>query len=123
MQCKNVQVVETSSLTIIENTQGSDDQSSMLPPVPLDTKIDEVHLKAHIMKLYPDLFDGVRTQEHCCSFRCEARCNSYSMFTQEHTRCTSRFIKGRIRQNGVIEGDQKVKTLMRHLIWFMPWYW
>ena len=33
----------------------------MLPPVPLDTKIDETNLKAHVMKLYPDLFDGVRT--------------------------------------------------------------
>ena len=54
-------VAETSSSTLIENTQGSDDQSSMLPPVPVDTKIDETNLKAHIMKLYPDLFDGVGT--------------------------------------------------------------
>ena len=60
-RCKNVQVAETSSLTLIENTQGSDDQSSMLPPVPLDTTIDETNPKAHIMKLYPDLFDGVGT--------------------------------------------------------------
>ena len=60
-RCKNVQVAETSSLTLIENTQGSDDQSSILPPVPLDTKIDETDPKAHIMKLYPDLFDGLGT--------------------------------------------------------------
>ena len=33
----------------------------MLPPVPLDTKIDEADPKAHVMKLYPDLFDGLRT--------------------------------------------------------------
>ena len=48
-------------MTLIENTQGSDDQSSTLPPVPLDTKIDEADPKAHVMKLYPDLFDGLRT--------------------------------------------------------------
>ena len=60
-RCKNVQVTETSSLTLIENTQGSDDQSSTLPPVPLYTKIDETDLKAHIMQLFPDLFDGVGT--------------------------------------------------------------
>ena len=57
---KNVQVVETSSSTLIENVQGSDDQSSMIP-VPLNTKIDETNPKAHVMKLYPDLFDGVGT--------------------------------------------------------------
>ena len=57
---KNVQVAEASSIPI-ENLQGSDDKNSMLPPVPLDTKIDETNLKAHVMQLYPDLFDGVRT--------------------------------------------------------------
>ena len=33
----------------------------MLPPVSLDTKIDETNPKAHVMQLYPDLFDGVST--------------------------------------------------------------
>ena len=33
----------------------------MLPPVPLDTKIDQTNQKPHVMQLYPDLFDGVRT--------------------------------------------------------------
>ena len=33
----------------------------MLPPVPLNTKINETNLKAHIMQLYSDLFDGVGT--------------------------------------------------------------
>ena len=33
----------------------------MLPPVHLDTKIDETNPKAPVMQLYPDLFDGVRT--------------------------------------------------------------
>ena len=33
----------------------------MLPPVSLDTKIDDADPKAHVMKLYPDLFDGLRT--------------------------------------------------------------
>ena len=36
----------------------------MLPPVLLDTKIDETNPKAHVMKLYPDLFDGVRTNKN-----------------------------------------------------------
>ena len=63
-RCKNVQVAETSSSTPIENIQGSDDRSSMLPPVPLDTKVDETNLKAHIMQLYPDLFDGVGTNKN-----------------------------------------------------------
>ena len=39
-------------------TEGNVDTGSMLPPVPLDTKIDETN---HIMKLYPDLFDRVGT--------------------------------------------------------------
>ena len=60
-RCKNVQVTETSSSTLIENTQGSGGQSSMLPPVPLNTKIDETDPKAHIMQLFPDLFDRVGT--------------------------------------------------------------
>ena len=33
----------------------------MLRPVPLNTKIDETNQKAHVMQLYPDLFNGVRT--------------------------------------------------------------
>ena len=60
-RCKNVHVAETSSLALIENTQRFDDRSSTLPPVPLNTKIDETNLKAHVMKLYPDLFDGLGT--------------------------------------------------------------
>ena len=62
-RCKNVHVAETSSSTFIENTQGSDDHSSTstLPPVSLDTKIDEINPKAHVMKLYPNLFVGVGT--------------------------------------------------------------
>ena len=62
-RCKNVQVAETSSSTIIENTQGSDDHSSTftLPSVPLDTKVDETNPKVHVMKLYPDLFHGLGT--------------------------------------------------------------
>ena len=33
----------------------------MLPPVSLDTKIDETNSKAHVIQLYPDLFDGLGT--------------------------------------------------------------
>ena len=33
----------------------------MLLPVSLNTKIDETNSKAHVMQLYPDLFDGVGT--------------------------------------------------------------
>ena len=32
-----------------------------LPPIPLDMKIDETDPKSHIMRLYPDLFEGVGT--------------------------------------------------------------
>ena len=48
-------------MSLIENTQRSDNQSSMLPPVSLNTKIDETKPKAHVMQLYPDLFDGLGT--------------------------------------------------------------
>ena len=54
-------MAETSSLTVIANSKGTDDTGSTLPPVPLDTKIDETNAKAHIMQLYPDLFDGIGT--------------------------------------------------------------
>ena len=46
-KCKKVQVTEASSLTLIENTERSEDQSSMLPSVYFDMKIDETNLKAH----------------------------------------------------------------------------
>ena len=58
---KNVHIAETSSSTPVENKQSCDDTGSTLPPVPLDTKINETNAKAHIMQLYPDLFDGVGT--------------------------------------------------------------
>ena len=58
---KNVQVAATSSSTPIENKQGNDDTSSTLPPVPLDTKIDETNAKAHIMQLYQYLLEGIGT--------------------------------------------------------------
>ena len=48
-------------MTLIENKQGNIDTGSTLPPVPLDTKINEIDAKAHIMQLYPDLFDGIGT--------------------------------------------------------------
>ena len=84
---KKVQVAETSLSTPVENTQGYDDRNSMLPPVPLDTKIDETNPKAHVMQLYPDLFDGSWDYQRCCGpFRHKAKSNSYSMFTPESTR-------------------------------------
>ena len=60
-KCKNVQIAETTALTLIENTQENVDTGSTLPPVPLDPKISETNAKAHIMQLYRDLFDGVGT--------------------------------------------------------------
>ena len=56
-----MQVAETSSSTPGGNIQRCDDKNSTLPPVPLDTKIDETNPKAHVMQLYPDLFNGVGT--------------------------------------------------------------
>ena len=58
---KNVQIAETSSSTPIENKLRSDDTGSTLPPVPLNMKIDVTNAKAHIMQLYPDLFDRIGT--------------------------------------------------------------
>ena len=60
-KCKNIQVAESSSSTPIENKQANDDTGSTLPLVLLDTKIDETNAKAHVMRLYPDLFDGIST--------------------------------------------------------------
>ena len=37
----------------------------VLPPVDLNTKIDVTDPKAHIMNLFPDLFEGVGTMEMC----------------------------------------------------------
>ena len=48
-------------MSVIEDTQRSDDQSSTLPLVSLNMKIDQTNLKAHIMQMYPDLFDGLGT--------------------------------------------------------------
>ena len=96
-------------MTPIENIQETDDKSSMLLPVPLDTKIDETNLKAHVMQLYPDLFDGSRDYQECCgSLGCKARCNPHSMFTQEGPRCTWRLIKERIKQDGVHESNSEI---------------
>ena len=36
----------------------------VLPPVDLNTKIDVTDPKAHIMNLFPDLFEGVGTMEN-----------------------------------------------------------
>ena len=55
-----MQVAETSSSTPIENVQQYDNKSSATL-VPIDTKIDETNLKAHVTQLYPDLSDRVGT--------------------------------------------------------------
>ena len=60
-KCKNVQVAETNSSTLVGNIQGCDDKNSTLPPVPLDTKIYETNPKAHVMQLYPDCLMGAGT--------------------------------------------------------------
>ena len=36
----------------------------IMPPVDLNTKIDTNNPKAHILQLFPDLFDGVGTMEN-----------------------------------------------------------
>ena len=60
-KCKNIHVADTSALTSTENKWGNVDIGLTLPPIPLDTKINETNAKAHIMQLYPDFFDGVGT--------------------------------------------------------------
>ena len=56
-------MAETTAPTPIKNKQGNVDAGSTTTPplVPLHTKIDETNPKAHIMQLYPDLFNGVGT--------------------------------------------------------------
>ena len=44
-----------------------------LPPVDLNTKIDVTDPKAHIMSLFPDVFEGVGTMENTAS---TSRCKS-----------------------------------------------
>ena len=79
-KCKNVQVAEASS-TPTENVQGPDDKNSMLPSVPLNTKIEETNLKIHVMQLYPDLLDGVRTIKNAVAHL--DRGDPCSIFTKE----------------------------------------
>ena len=79
---QNIQVTEASAMSLIEDTQRSDDQSSTLPLVSLNTKIDETNPKAHIMQLYPDLFDGLGTIKNAVvHLGHKGRCKSSSMFT------------------------------------------
>ena len=59
-QCKNLTVAEANAADPIRKQQEAVDQNST-PPVSLDTEIDSTNLKAHIMHLFPDLFEGVGT--------------------------------------------------------------
>ena len=61
-QCKNLTVAEANAADPIRKQQEAVDQNSTpLPPVSLDTEIDSTNLKAHIMHLFSDLFEGVGT--------------------------------------------------------------
>ena len=61
-QCKNLTVAEANAVDPIRKQQEAVDQNSTpLPSVSLDTEIDSTNLKAHIMHLFPDLFEGVGT--------------------------------------------------------------
>ena len=53
-------MAEASAADPFRKQQEAVDQNSTLP-VPLDTEIDSTNLKAHIICLYPDLFEGVGT--------------------------------------------------------------
>ena len=59
-QCKNLMVAKANVADPIRKQQEAVDQNSTLP-VLLDTEIDSTNPKAHIMHLYPDLFEGVGT--------------------------------------------------------------
>ena len=59
-QCKKLTVAETNATNPIQKQHETVDENSMpLPHVPLDTVIDSTNLKAHVIHLFPDLFDGV----------------------------------------------------------------
>ena len=58
-QCKNLTVAEANAADPIRKQEAVDQNST--PPVSLDTEIDSTNLKAHIMHLFPDLFEGVGT--------------------------------------------------------------
>ena len=60
-QCKNLTIAEANAADPIRKQQAVDQNSTPLPPVSLDTEIDSTNLKAHIMCLFPDLFEGVGT--------------------------------------------------------------
>ena len=61
-QCKNLTVAEANAAHPIRKQQEVVDQNSTpLPPASLDTEIDSTNPKAHIMCLFPDLFEGVGT--------------------------------------------------------------
>ena len=61
-QCKNLTVAEANAADPIRKQQEAVDQNSTPPPpVSLDTEIDSTNPKAHIMHLFPDLFEGVGT--------------------------------------------------------------
>ena len=61
-QCKNLKVAEANAADPIRKQQEAVDQNSTpLPPVLLDTEINSTNRKAHIMHLFPDLFEGIGT--------------------------------------------------------------
>ena len=61
-QCKNLTVAEANAADPIRKQQEEVDQNSTPPlPVLLDTEIDSTNPKAHIMHLFPDLFESVGT--------------------------------------------------------------
>ena len=81
----------------------------MLPPVPLDTKFDETNSKAHVMELYPDLFDGVGTITNAVVHldvkpgAIPIVCSPWRV--PDALRLTERII----RQDGVHESHQKIR--------------
>ena len=91
----------------------------MLPPVPLDTKIDETSLNAYVMKLYPDLFDGVRTIKNAV-VHLDMKPDAV------HIVCSPRRVPDALQDSLKEDLDRmesmKVirKTSMRHLIGCMP---
>ena len=80
----------------------------MLPPVPLDTKIDETNPKAHVMKLYPDLFDGVRTIKNAM-VHLDVKPGAIPIVcSPRRVPDALRLIKGGMRQNGGHESNLEI---------------
>ena len=85
----------------------------VLPPVDLNMKIDVADPKAHIMNLFPDVFEGVGTMgERTSSFRCKIqRLNQLFRHQGRSHIVHDRTTQGRVGLNAKIRCDHESSTI------------